>query len=112
MLKWMVNPGEEVLSTLQKQCDSAGITEAAIVSLIGAVDSARISNMPADDAENDIITDLHQPFELSGTGEIKSGEVHVHVSLSGEGNAALHGHLHSATVTTWYVAAYVAPMEV
>lgn len=66
--------------------------------------------IPAGNANEDIITEFEQPFELSGTGEIVDGKVHVHVSLSGEGNAAFHGHLHSATVKTWYVAAYVLPL--
>jgi uncharacterized protein len=102
-----VGKGEEVLETLGKQFADAGIRNGAIVSLIGAIDSCRISNMPADDASTDIVTEYRQPLELSGTGEIVDGSVHIHVSLGREGDAALAGHLHSAEVGAWYVAAYV-----
>jgi predicted DNA-binding protein with PD1-like motif len=110
MIRWTVNPGEEVLTALQAHAERDGIKAGAVVSLIGAVESARISNMPAGDAGSDVVTDLTQPFELSGSGEIVDGTVHLHVTLSGEGNAAVHGHLHAAQVETWYVAAYVLPL--
>jgi hypothetical protein len=71
------------------------------VSLIGAVDACAISNMPADDARSDIINDDVQPFELSGTGEITDGKVHLHVVPGREGDGALAGHLHWAKVETF-----------
>jgi uncharacterized protein len=109
LLKWTVVTGEEVLVTLEAQAKAAGVANGAIVSLIGAVESCRISNMPAGNASDDIITDYEQPFELSGTGDITDGRVHLHVNASGEGNAAIHGHLHEAHVKTWFVNAYVIP---
>ena len=107
LLKWTVVSGEEVVATLQAQAKATGVAEGAIVSLIGAVESCRISNMPANDANEDIITEYSQPFEISGTGEIVDGRVHLHVSISGEGDAGIHGHLHEAHVKTWFVNAYV-----
>lgn len=105
-----VKPGEEVLETLQRRAAEEGITNAAIVSLIGAVDSATISNMPAHDPTSDIVTDYQQPCELAGTGEITDGKVHIHVCLGRQGDHALAGHLHRATVQTFFVHAYVLPL--
>lgn len=105
-----VKPGEEVVKTLTRRAAEEGITNGAIVSLIGAVDACAISNMPASDARSDITTQYRQPFELSGTGEIVNGEVHVHVVLGREGDNALAGHLHWARVETFFVHAYVAAL--
>lgn len=106
-----VRSGEEVLVKLNEQVADAGIRNGAVVSLIGAVDSCRISNMPAGDASSDIVTEYEQPFELSGSGEVVDGNVHLHVVLSREGDVALAGHLHEAHAHTWYVAAYVLAVE-
>jgi predicted DNA-binding protein with PD1-like motif len=106
-----VKPGEEVIETLTKQAADQGITDGAIVSLIGAVDACAISNMLADDAGTDIITEYQQPFELSGTGEIQNGKVHVHVVLGREGDTALAGHLHWARVETFFVHAYTLALQ-
>ena len=107
MQVFTVSPGDEVMDSLTRQLAANGITDGAVVSLIGAVDAATISNMPADDASKDIITEYAQPFELNGTGEIKNGSLHLHVTLGREGDAALAGHLHRATVATFFVNAYV-----
>jgi predicted DNA-binding protein with PD1-like motif len=100
-------PGEEVMESLGRQLKEHGITNGAVVSLVGAVDAAGISNMPAQDASQDILSEYHQPFELSGTGEIKDGVLHLHVVLGREGDVALAGHLHWARVETFFVNAYV-----
>ena len=110
MLLLSVASGEEVMATLQRQVTERGIENGAVVSLIGAVESAAVSTMAKDDASNDIITEYHQPLELSGTGEIKDGKLHVHVVLGAEGNATISGHLHWATVKTFFVNAYVLPL--
>ncbi|HZM77340.1 MAG TPA: DUF296 domain-containing protein [Candidatus Limnocylindrales bacterium] len=110
MLLLSVASGEEVMATLQHQITERGIENGAVVSLIGAVESAAVSTMAKDDASNDIITEYHQPLELSGTGEIKDGKLHVHVVLGAEGNATISGHLHWATVKTFFVNAYVLPL--
>jgi predicted DNA-binding protein with PD1-like motif len=106
-----VKPGEEVLETLTRRAAEEGISDGAIVSLIGAVDACTLSNMAAGDAGTDLVTDYEQPCELSGTGEITDGRVHVHVVLGREGDAALAGHLHGARVETFFVHAYVLPLS-
>lgn len=110
MLLLSVASGEEVMATLQRKIAEHGIENGAVVSLIGAVESAAVSTMAKDDASNDIITEYNQPLELSGTGEIKDGKIHVHVVLGAEGNATISGHLHWATVKSFFVNAYVLPL--
>ena len=105
-----VQPGEEVMDSLSKQLKEHGITNGAVVSLIGAIDACAISNMPAANAREDIVTEYRQPFELSGTGEVKDGVLHLHVVLGREGDTALTGHLHWAQVDTYFVNAYVIPL--
>jgi len=105
-----VQPGEEVTDSLSKQLKEHGITNGAVVSLIGAIDACAISNMPAGNAREDIVTEYRQPFELSGTGEVKDGVLHLHVVLGREGDTALTGHLHWAQVDTFFVNAYVIPL--
>lgn len=102
-----VSPEQEVIQTLEKRLFEIGIVHGAIVSLIGAVDSCCISNMPKSNAAEDILSTYEEPFELSGTGEIRNGKVHIHCVLGREDNSALAGHLHWAKVTTWYVRAYI-----
>jgi predicted DNA-binding protein with PD1-like motif len=104
-------PGDEVMDSLSRQLKDAGITDGAIVSLIGAVDACGISNMASTDVKTDIVSEYHQPFELSGTGEVKDGLLHLHVVLGKEGDAALAGHLHWARVDTYFVNAYVLPLK-
>ena len=64
----------ELLGSIEQSAREHGITDAAIVTLIGAVDSFRISTMPADDATKDIITDYDLPAEMSGTGDVVDGQ--------------------------------------
>ena len=68
-----VQPGQEVMETVAKDLAERGVQNGAIVSLIGAIDACRISNMPKDNVKSDILTEYQRPFELSGTGEIKDG---------------------------------------
>lgn len=110
MILLSVAPGEEVVEALGRQLTERGILRGAIVSLIGAVDACCVSNMPRDDASADMLNEYHQPFELSGTGEIRQGRPHIHCVLSAQGDGALAGHLHWARVETWFVNAYVVPM--
>jgi predicted DNA-binding protein with PD1-like motif len=105
-----VKPGEEVIETVQRRAAEEGLTNGAIVSLIGAVDSCAISTMRTRDAKPDIVTEYQQQFELSGTGEITDGRVHIHACLGGERDVALVGHLHWARVETFFVHAYVLPL--
>jgi predicted DNA-binding protein with PD1-like motif len=102
-----VEPGQEVLETVTEQVKAQGIENGAIVSLVGAVGSACISNMPKGDASSDILTEYEQPMEMSGTGEIKDGKPHIHCVLGTEGDVTLSGHLHWAKVDHWFVRVYV-----
>ena len=110
MLLLSVQPGDEVVESLDRQLKEHGVTDGAVVSLIGAVDECGISNMPARNAHEDILTKYQQPFELSGTGEVRDGVVHLHVVLGREGDTALTGHLHWARVDAHFVNAYVVPL--
>lgn len=100
----------EVVEQLQKAVAERGIQNAGI-HLVGGVDSFTISTMPAHDATQDIVTAYDQPGELTGTGEIVDGQVHVHVVCGIEGDVAKAGHLHAATVETFLVSAYVNVVE-
>jgi len=105
-----VEPGEEVLAIVAQKARENGVVNGAIVSLIGAVDAACISNMPKDDAAADILTEYRRPMEMSGTGEIVDGKPHIHCILSAEGDSTYAGHLHWATVDSWFVRIYVIVM--
>ncbi|WP_307814495.1 PCC domain-containing protein [Glycomyces sp. YM15] len=96
----------EVLEELQQAVADRGIRNAAIT-LVGGVDAFTISTMPAHNALQDDITTYDQRGELTGTGEVVDGRVHVHVVCGIEGDVAKEGHLHAATVATFFVRAYV-----
>jgi predicted DNA-binding protein with PD1-like motif len=102
-----VSPGQEVIETVTSELSRLGVESGAIVSLVGAIDSCCISNMPKDDAKNDIFTEYKQPFEMAGTGEVKDGKPHIHCVLGREGDIALAGHLHWAQVHNWFVNVYI-----
>lgn len=109
MIVLEVKPGHEVMAELYLQAITESVTDGAIVSLIGAVDSFSVSTMPAGDATADVVTVYDQPAELSGTGEIVDGDVHIHAVMAVEGDRAVSGHLHRAAVATHFVRAYVIP---
>ncbi|MGH3569865.1 MAG: PCC domain-containing protein [Pseudonocardia sp.] len=96
-----------LMETVAKEAERLGITNGAIVGLIGAVDSFTISTMPEDDASKDIITDYHVPAEMSGTGEIVDGAVHIHAVMAVAGDRAVSGHLHRAEIGTFFGRVYV-----
>jgi predicted DNA-binding protein with PD1-like motif len=79
----------------------------AIVSLIGALEGCAIS-MATDDYTKDIVTEYTEPMELTGTGEIGDGAVHV--VLRRQGDEAKAGHLRWGNVDHFFVNAYVLPM--
>ncbi|GIF03205.1 PCC domain-containing protein [Actinoplanes siamensis] len=103
-----VGKGDEVLGTVGEAVAELGITAAAIT-LIGAVQTATVSVMKKDDAQTDYLRTYDQPLELSGTGEVTDGKVHLHVTLYGE-DFVTGGHLHAATVQDFFVHAYVNPL--
>ena len=98
---------DEVVASLTAKLKEDGITEASIVSVIGGVDQITISSMRKEDATKDVLNEYDEPLELSGTGSVDSGNVHIHVTLGREGDQALFGHLHSAFATTWFVDVHI-----
>ncbi|MCX4740779.1 PCC domain-containing protein [Streptomyces antibioticus] len=103
-------PAGELVDELNRQAAEAGITDAAIVSLIGAADSFTVSTMPEGDALKDDITKYDLPGEMTGTGEIRNGFAHIHVVMGVEGDRAIAGHLHEAHIGTHFARAYVIPV--
>jgi len=101
----------ELMETVTREAKRLGITNGAIVSLIGGVDRFTVSTMPADDATKDVITDYDMPAEMHGTGEITDGTVHVHATMAVAGDRGVAGHLHRAEVGTWFARAYVLPVQ-
>lgn len=100
----------ELLSAIEHAAREKGVASAAIVTLIGAVDSFTISTMPAGDATRDTVTDYGLPAEMTATGEIVDGKPHIHAVMAVEGDRGIAGHLHRAQIGTWFARAYVTPL--
>jgi len=100
----------ELLDGIARAAKDLGITDAAIVALIGAADSFTVSTMPANDATKDTVTAYDLPAEMTATGEIVAGRPHVHAVMAVEGDRAVAGHLHAAQIGTWFARAYVQPV--
>jgi uncharacterized protein len=100
----------DLLDGIARQAKALGITDAAIVTLIGAVDRFTVSTMPKDDPSSDVVTEYDSPAEMTATGEIVAGVVHIHAVMAVEGDHAVAGHLHSARVGAWVARAYVMPV--
>ncbi|HSW87553.1 MAG TPA: PPC domain-containing DNA-binding protein [Candidatus Saccharimonadales bacterium] len=111
MIKIEVRSGEEVIEKVTKVLLEKHIQEGSIVSVVGAVAACCISTMPKDDAKKDILTEYHEPLEMSGTGEVLEGKPHIHAVFGREGNSAIFGHLHWAQVTEWFVHVYIVPLQ-
>lgn len=109
MLIFEVNSAE-LIKSIEGQALSAGVVNAAIVSLIGAVDSFAVSTMPAHDAKQDVISGYLLPAEVHGAGEIRDGKVHLHATFAVQGDRAIAGHVHNAQVGVWFMRAYVIPV--
>lgn len=100
----------ELLAELTRLAAEAGIRDGAIVSLIGAVDSFIISTMSGEPGEPDIPLDWSGPGEMTGTGEIVNGTVHIHAVMALPYRGPAAGHLRSARISTWFAHAYVIPL--
>ncbi|MFJ4651138.1 PCC domain-containing protein [Nocardia sp. NPDC088792] len=109
MLIFEIETGE-MIESIEQQAKSFGIAQAAIVSLIGGVDDFTVSTMPADDATTDIVSTYRLPGEMHGSGEIRNGKAHVHATFAVQGDRAVAGHVHAATIGTWFARAYVVPI--
>ena len=103
-------PEGELLEEIEAAAKDAGLADAAIVSLIGAVDDFAISSMPLNDATRDQPLSYAMPAEITGTGEIVSGQPHLHVVMAVQGNKALAGHLRRAEIRTHSVRVYLLPV--
>jgi uncharacterized protein len=101
----------ELMETMVKEAKRLDVVNGAIVSLIGAVDSFTISTMPKDDATKDVVTDYSLQAEMTGTGEITNGTVHIHAVMAVEGDQAVAGHLHRAEIGTFFARAYIIPCQ-
>jgi len=101
----------ELIESLTEQAADRGVTYAAIVALIGAVDSFTVSTNPAGDATAHTITSYPLPAEMTATGEIVDGKPHVHAMMAVQGDRAIGGHLHTAHLGTSFARAYVIPSE-
>ncbi|MFI6333208.1 PCC domain-containing protein [Micromonospora chersina] len=106
----VVTGGSEVIGELTAQAAEAAVADAAIVSLIGAVDTCLVSNLQSDDPRLERFLEYEEPMLMSGTGEIRDGKVHIHATLSREGDHAVVGNLHRAIADTYEVRAYVIPI--
>ncbi len=104
-----IAPVRLVMETLQRAVTAAGIDHASVV-VIGAVQESKVSVMRKSDYADDLIREYAQPLELSGTGEVTDGKLHLHVTLYGE-DVVVGGHLHCATVRDFFVHAYVTEVS-
>jgi uncharacterized protein len=101
----------ELVETLTLQAAEAEITDAAVVTIIGAVDSFSIATMPADDPSVHTITDYTLPGEITGAvGDLRDGKVHLHITFALEGDRAVAGHLERAWVGFWFARVYLLPL--
>jgi predicted DNA-binding protein with PD1-like motif len=101
----------ELMESITKQAADRGITHAAIVALIGAVDSFTVSTTPAEDPTAHTYSNYPLPAEMTGSGEIVEGKPHIHAVMAVQGDRAIGGHLHRARLGTSFARAYVIPSE-
>jgi predicted DNA-binding protein with PD1-like motif len=101
----------ELIRSLTVQAAQQGITDAAVVALIGAVDSFTVSTNPAGDATAHTLSYYPLPAEMTGTGEIIDGKPHIHAVMAVQGDRGIAGHLHKAQIGTFFARAYVIPAE-
>jgi uncharacterized protein len=101
----------ELMESITTQAAERGITYAAIVALIGAIDSFTVSTNPAGDPTAHTYSSYPLPAEMTGTGEIVAGKPHIHAVMAVQGDRTIGGHLHSAQIHTSFARAYVMPSE-
>jgi uncharacterized protein len=101
----------ELIESLTKQAAEQGITYAAIVALIAAVDSFTVSTNPADDSTAHTYSHYPLPAEMTATGEIVDGKPHIHAVMAVQGDRTIGGHLHTAHLGTSFARAYVIPSD-
>jgi len=105
--KYRIEKGEELIAGLSKHLKEDSISKGAIVSLLGGISSCKIHTMPKSDPTKSITAEFNEPLELSGTGSIENGEIHIHAVFGREDKSAIMGHLHWAEIDTWFVDVHV-----
>jgi predicted DNA-binding protein with PD1-like motif len=101
----------ELIESITEQAAEQRITYAAIVALIGAVDSFTLSTNPAGDPTAHTYSSYPLPAEMTATGEIIDGKPHIHAVMAVQGDRTIGGHLHKAQIDTFFARAYVIPTE-
>jgi uncharacterized protein len=101
----------ELIESITQQAAERGITDAAIVTLIGAADSFTVSTTPASDPTSHTLTSYPLPAEMTATGEIIEGKPHIHAVMAVQGDRAIAGHLIQAHFGTSFAHAYVMPSD-
>ena len=101
----------ELIESITKQAAGQGITYAATVALIGAVDSFTVSTNPAGDATAHTYSSYPLPAEMTATGEIVDGKPHIHAVMAVQGDRTIGAHLHQAHLHTSFARAYVIASE-
>jgi uncharacterized protein len=101
----------ELWAGIERKAKDAGITRAAIVSVIGWVEGFTVSTSTADGSAQDVETAYDQPADLMGNGDIIAGRPHVHVTMAVEGDRAVAGHLISATIGNGYAYVYLIAID-
>ncbi|WP_127354275.1 PCC domain-containing protein [Actinacidiphila soli] len=101
----------ELIESITKQAAEQGITDAAIVALIGAIDSFTVSTNPVGDPTAHTYSSYPLPAEMTATGEIVEGKPHIHAVMAVQGDRVIGGHLHKARIDTSFARAYVIPSE-
>ena len=107
-----MEPGEEIVASLESAMRLAGLQQGAVTSLIGALDVGKINTM--DGSGRDVPQTFIGPYDLSGNGEIIDGAAHLHVVLSGYHSRmderVRAGHLVAGVVAQqFFVRAYILP---
>lgn len=105
--KLEINPGEEVMETLEKKFNELKINGNGSMTLIGATDECAIHTMLQKDPRQNTLQTIKHPAELHGTGEIREGKPHIHCTLGVKDGKSITGHLHWAKVKTWFVHVYL-----
>ena len=106
-----IDSGKEVIQTIKEYCKKNNIKNAAIVSLIGALDKGRVMSSSKSDAMENIYANFEESLELSGTGEIVDGTPHIHCILGRVDGKIIMGHLEQGFVKAWFVNAYLLPLK-
>jgi uncharacterized protein len=101
----------ELLESITQQAAEHGISYAAIVALIGAVDGFTVSTNPAGDPTAHTITSYPLPAGMTATGEIVEGKPHIHAVMAVQGDRTIGGHLHQAHLGASFARAYVIASE-